>query len=37
MLDIMELNEYYSSDFVAANVISRKFFIEENLNLLLEW
>ena len=36
MLDSMELNEYYSSDFVAANV-SKKSFIEENLNLLLEW
>lgn len=35
MLDSMELNEYYSSDFAAANV-SKKFFIEENLNLLLE-
>lgn len=37
MLDSMELNEYYSSDFVTANVVSKKSFIEENLNLLLEW
>ena len=36
MLDSTELNEYYSSDFIAANVVSKKSFIEENLNLLLE-
>lgn len=35
-LGIMELNEHYSSDFVAINVISRKSFMEENRNPILE-
>lgn len=36
MPGIMELNEHYSSNFVATNVISRKSFMGENLNLILE-
>ena len=35
-LGIMELNEHYSSNIVARNVISRKSSMEENPNLILE-